>query len=159
MQFESFVYWRPKALKGPVPPSLEELQDLLVALKRVASWSTYELLRLAAETQPAERLANALRSVISQLMTYPELLENKGNQEVFKRALTIEEYTSLIEVSGLRGLTQNHRRTVEGLLCLQERGAMVHFLSKVFASLKNHPYIHPLDGEENTCPTPPTPKP
>ncbi len=159
MQFESFVYWRPKALKGPRSPSLVELRDLLRALKREASWSTYELFRVAAEAPPAERMANAFRSVISQLMAHPELLENKGNQEVFKRALTIEEYTSLIEVSGLRGLTQYHRRTVEGLLCLQERGAMVHFLSEVFIPLKNHPYLHPLDGEEHTCPTPPTPKP
>jgi hypothetical protein len=83
-------------------------------------------------------------------MANPLLLENRGNQEVFQRVLTIEEYASLIEVSTLRGLTQNHRRTVEGLLCLQERGAMVHFLSDVFISLKNHPYIHPLDGEEHT---------
>lgn len=148
MWFESFVYWRPKTLRTPSSPTLEELQDFLGSLKERASWSTYELFRVAAETPPAERMANAFRSVINQLLANPALLENQGNQEVFQRVLTVEEYTSLLEVSGLRGLTQIHRRTVEGLLCLQERGTMVHFLATVFISLKNHPYIHPLDGEE-----------
>lgn len=150
MWFENFVYWRPKTLKSPVVPSLEELQDLLGALKEEASWSTYELFRIAAETSPAERMANAFRSVINQLLTNPGLLENRGNQEVFQRVLTVEEYASLIEVSALRGLTQIHRRTIEGLLCLQERGTMVHFLAAMFITLKNKPYIHPLDGEEHT---------
>lgn len=148
MQFESFVYWRPKALRAPRSPTLAELKGLLGVLMDQASWSTYELFRVAAETPPAERMANAFKSVINQLLANPGLLENRGNQEVFQRALTVEEYTSLIEVSGLRGLTQIHRRTVEELLCLQERGAMVHFLAAVFSSLKNHSYIHPLDGGE-----------
>lgn len=150
MPFESFAYWRPKALRPAWSPSLDDLTGLLVALKPRVSRSTYELFLGLAKLPPAERLASAFRSVINQLLMNPQLLENRGNQEVFQRALTAEEYTSLMEVSLARGLTQSHRRTVEGLLCLQERGAMVHFLTGVFVSLKDKPYLHPLDGEEKT---------
>jgi hypothetical protein len=150
MWLENFGYWRPRSLRPLNVPTFGELQGLLRALKERASWSTHELFRVAAETPPAERMAGALRTVISQLLANPGLLENKGNQEVFQRVLTAEEYTSLIEVSTLRGLTQIHRQTVEGLLCLQERGAMAHFLTQMFHSLKDQPHLHPLDGEEKT---------
>jgi hypothetical protein len=86
-----------------------------------------------------------MQTVIDLLRENPHLVENRDNTEVFARVLTTEEYASFLEIAGLAGLSQAARRTAEGLLCLQDRGSLAHFLFKTFPALKNQPYIHPME--------------
>jgi len=147
MAFVTPNYWKPSQAYRPCPaPVYGELVDFLDALKPKASRSTYDMFLALARLPPAERAAEALQTVIALLHRNPHLIENRDNTEVFARVLTTEEYASFMEIAGLPGLTQVNRRTAEGLLCLQDRGTLVYFLSKTFAALANQPhYIHPLE--------------
>ena len=147
MSFITPKCWKPQQAYRPCPaPVYGELVDFLDTLRPRASRSTFEMFLALARQPPDERAASALQTVIALLHRNPHLVENRDNTEVFARVLTTEEYASFMEIAGLSGLSQVNRRTAEGLLCLQDRGTLVYFLSKTFSALTNQPhYIHPLE--------------
>lgn len=148
MQFETSGYWKPRAYRCDDAPTLTGLQTLLLNLQPRVSRSTYEMFKGLTQLPPAQRAAKAIQTAMSSLLEYPEVVEDSGltTAEVFARLLSAEEYASFLEIAGCRDLLQIHKKTAEELLCLKDRGTVVHFFSLRFAVLRNQPYIHPLDG-------------
>lgn len=165
MSFGTPGFWKPRPYESPTAPTYAALTAFLAAVRPRASQSTYVLFRTLAMMTPAERMAHALSTVIVLLRDSPHLVENRDNSDVFARVLTLEEFTSFREVAGFAEIPQVTRVVAEDLLCLKDRGTLSHFLSRAFLSLKNQPYIHPMDEEAPSCipptnpPTPPLPPP
>lgn len=132
--------WVPKAFRPEDPPNPAELIDLIVALRAHASRSTAQLFESLARQPPSKRLLDAAVYVIRCMERNP-LLSN-----VLQQALTIDEYSSLKEVTVLP-LTPRQKATAEHLLCIRERELVGSFFRRVFRDLdlQAEQFIHEFD--------------
>lgn len=132
--------WIPKAFRPESLPTRADLIDLLEALRKRASGSTYGLFDSLARMRPSERVLDAAEFTIECMANNPVL------NDVLNQALRIEEYASLCEVAVLP-LNQRQKGTVHKLLCIREREMVSSFFRVAFRRLKDHDehYIHTFD--------------
>jgi hypothetical protein len=140
-------FWKPRAYRHEGVPTLQELTSFLRILKEKASHSTYSLFEGFARLPPTTRVMEAMTKTLKMMSENPGLVENRENEEVLKRVLDVNEYTSLVEIVSIPDFTQAHRITAESLLCLSDRAVISQFCKTVFINLRDKSYIHELDEE------------
>ena len=130
--------WKPKAFRPTPPPTPEECDRLLQALKPCASDSTYQHFRRLAYQGHDSRLAEAFQTVIDSMIENPRL------SDAMQQALTVEEIGSYMEVSRLP-IPGQAKDTAEKLLNGLDRQVLVSFLRRAFRDLRAYPSLHPFD--------------